>query len=119
MNSQALFILCLNLVAVSQTALGQSPATAQGESEGDLSGTWSVTVHLTTKEGSFLYTEAHDYTARMTFVHTRSFTWIVHSAASGNHTISIRWGMGNPTSAVATNRTLLVEAAALPRPLHR
>jgi hypothetical protein len=80
MKSQALFILCLNLLAVSQTALGQSPATAQGESEGDLSGTWSVTVHLTTKEGSFLYTEAHDYTARMTFIPTTT----AHYTASGH-----------------------------------
>jgi hypothetical protein len=44
---------------------------------------------------------------------TRSFTWIVDRARSGKHTINILWGMGNPTSAVITNRTLLVEAARL------
>jgi hypothetical protein len=48
---------------------------------------------------------------------TRSFTWIVHSAATGNHTVSIRWGMGNPTSAAVSNRTLLVESALVPRSL--
>jgi hypothetical protein len=41
----------------------------------------------------------------------RSFTWIVHSAATGSHTVQIQWGMGNPTSAVVTNRTLAVVAA--------
>jgi len=41
-------MICLSLLAVPQTALGQSPAAGQGESEDDLSGTWLVTVHLTT-----------------------------------------------------------------------
>jgi len=45
---------------------------------------------------------------------TRSFTWVVHSAEAGTHTIKILWGMGNPTLAVVTNRTLVVEAARLP-----
>jgi hypothetical protein len=44
---------------------------------------------------------------------TRSFTWVVDRAASGRHTIAILWGMGNPTSAVITSRTLLVEASRL------
>lgn len=42
---------------------------------------------------------------------TRSFTWVVHAAKKGIHTLTILWGMGNPTSAVITNRTLVVEAA--------
>jgi len=42
---------------------------------------------------------------------TRSFTWVVHAAGRGIHTVTILWGMGNPTSAVITNRTLVVEAA--------
>ena len=42
---------------------------------------------------------------------TRSFTWVVHAAGKGNHTVTILWGMGNPTSAIITNRTLVVEAA--------
>jgi len=41
----------------------------------------------------------------------RSFTWVVHAAGKGRHAITILWGMGNPTSAIITNRTLLVEAA--------
>ena len=44
---------------------------------------------------------------------TRSFTWVVHAARRGNHTVTILWGMGNPTSTVITNRTLVVEAARL------
>ncbi len=46
---------------------------------------------------------------------SRSFTWIVHAATKGAHTIQILWGMGNPTSAVVSNRTLAVEAAQLVR----
>jgi hypothetical protein len=42
---------------------------------------------------------------------TRSFTWIVPNVTKGSHTIIIHWGMGNPTSAIVTNRTLIVEAA--------
>lgn len=45
----------------------------------------------------------------------RSFTWVVHSAAKGAHTIQILWGMGNATSAVVSNRTLAIEAAQLER----
>ena len=46
---------------------------------------------------------------------TRSFTWIVHSAAAGAHTVRIVWGMGNPTAAYVTNRTLAIQAARLER----
>ena len=42
---------------------------------------------------------------------TRSFTWIVHAAGKGIHTIAIHWGMGNPTFAIITNRAVVVEAA--------
>lgn len=42
---------------------------------------------------------------------TRSFTWVVHNVQAGTHTITIHWGMGNPTSANVSNRTLIVEAA--------
>jgi hypothetical protein len=44
---------------------------------------------------------------------TRSFTWVVHAAEKGTHHVTILWGMGNPTSATITNRTLVVEAARL------
>jgi hypothetical protein len=44
---------------------------------------------------------------------TRSFTWVVHNATSGPHNITIEWGMGNPTSAIITERSLVVEAARL------
>jgi hypothetical protein len=40
---------------------------------------------------------------------TRSFTWAVRGPAKGTHTIGIRWGMGNPTAAHVSNRTLVVE----------
>jgi hypothetical protein len=66
-------ILCLSLLAVPQTALGQSPAAGQGESEDDLSGTWLVTVHLTSTN------ETHDYKATTTFVATTTD----HYTASG------------------------------------
>lgn len=66
-KNQAFLILCLGLVAVPQTASGQSPANGQDESERDLSGTWSVTVHLTiTHVGA--PTETHDYKGKITFV---------------------------------------------------
>ena len=44
---------------------------------------------------------------------TRSFTWVVHAAGKGTHRVTILLGMGNPTSAIITNRTLVVEAARL------
>ncbi len=44
---------------------------------------------------------------------TRSFTWVVHNASTGLHRVSIRWGMGNPGSAVVSNRSLVVLAARL------
>jgi hypothetical protein len=72
-KSQSSLILCLSLLAVPQTALSQSPAGGgQGESEGDLSGTWLVTVQFTTTDGGvfFGHTETHDYKATITFVPT-------------------------------------------------
>jgi hypothetical protein len=44
---------------------------------------------------------------------TRSFHWVAHNVSAGSHTVDILWGMGNPTSAVVTNRSLIVEAATL------
>ena len=46
---------------------------------------------------------------------SRSFTWIVHSTTAGVHNVRILWGMGNPTSAVLTNRTLAIQAARTER----
>ncbi|HYK82170.1 MAG TPA: hypothetical protein VEU55_03425 [Gemmatimonadales bacterium] len=40
---------------------------------------------------------------------TRAFTWAVRRPKPGSHAIGIMWGMGNPTQAVATNRSLVVE----------
>jgi hypothetical protein len=42
---------------------------------------------------------------------TRSFRWVAQGVPAGSHTVEILWGMGNPTSAVATNRSLIVETA--------
>lgn len=42
---------------------------------------------------------------------TRSFNWVVTGVRPGTHTVQILWGMGNPTMAVVTNRSLIVEAA--------
>jgi hypothetical protein len=81
-RNKALLILCLNLLAVPQTALGQSSAGGQGESEQDLSGTWLVTVHLTiTNHGMSMFpqTETHDYKATITFAPTTT----EHYTASG------------------------------------
>ena len=44
---------------------------------------------------------------------TRSFQWTVDGAAPGAHTVQIEWGMGNPTSADVSNRSLVVEAAPI------
>ena len=44
---------------------------------------------------------------------TRSFTWVVPRVSRGRHAIDILWGMGNPTSASVSNRTLIVQAARL------
>ncbi len=44
---------------------------------------------------------------------TRSFTWVAPRVSRGSHTIRIMWGMGNPTSAIVSNRTLMVQAARL------
>ena len=43
---------------------------------------------------------------------TRSFHWVAQNVSAGSHTVDILWGMGNPTSAVITNRSLIVEAAS-------
>jgi hypothetical protein len=42
---------------------------------------------------------------------TRSFHWVAQNIPEGSHTVDILWGMGNPTSAVVTNRSLIVETA--------
>jgi len=42
---------------------------------------------------------------------TRSFQWIVSDVAAGSHNVRILWGMGNPTSAAVTNRSLTVQVA--------
>jgi hypothetical protein len=44
---------------------------------------------------------------------TRAFHWVANSVAPGTHTVKIIWGMGNPTLASVTNRSLIVEAATL------
>ncbi len=46
---------------------------------------------------------------------TRSFQFVASSVAAGSHTIQILWGMENPTSAVVTNRSLIVQAVRLPK----
>jgi hypothetical protein len=40
---------------------------------------------------------------------TRSFNWVADNVSTGSHTVAILWGMGNPTSAVVSNRSLIVE----------
>jgi hypothetical protein len=45
---------------------------------------------------------------------TRSFHWVAQNISAGSHTVEILWGMGNPTSTVVTNRSLIVETAATP-----
>lgn len=59
---------------------GCGRACAKSESEGDLSGPWSVTVHHTTKEGLLDREETYDYKATITFVPTAT----AHYAASGH-----------------------------------
>jgi hypothetical protein len=44
---------------------------------------------------------------------SRSFTWVVPKVKPGAHTVGITWGMGNPTMAILTQRTLIVQAAKL------
>lgn len=44
---------------------------------------------------------------------TRAFQWAVHRVAAGSHTVDIFWGMGNPTSADVSNRSLVVQTATL------
>ena len=82
MKNEALVILCLSLLAVPQTVLGQSPAAGQGESEEDLRGPWLVTVQLTiTNNGISVLPQAEtgDYKATTTFVPTSTD----HYTASG------------------------------------
>jgi len=45
---------------------------------------------------------------------SRSFTWVVPKVKPGAHIVGITWGMGNPTMAILTQRTLVVQAAKLP-----
>jgi hypothetical protein len=42
---------------------------------------------------------------------TRSFNWVAQNVPAGSHTVEILWGMGNPTSAIVTNRSLIIESA--------
>jgi hypothetical protein len=42
---------------------------------------------------------------------SRSFAWVVPKVKPGAHTVAITWGMGNPTMAILTQRTLVVHAA--------
>jgi hypothetical protein len=42
---------------------------------------------------------------------TRSFHWVAQNVSAGSHTVDILWGMGNPTSAIVTNRSLILETA--------
>ena len=42
---------------------------------------------------------------------TRSFHWLAENVSPGSHVVQILWGMGNPTSAIVTNRSLIVETA--------
>jgi len=41
----------------------------------------------------------------------RTFTWVFPKATKGKHAVSILWGMGNPTAAHFTLRSLVVQAA--------
>jgi len=45
----------------------------------------------------------------------RSFTWVVHKAKKGAHTVAILGGLANPNNvqAYVTNRSLVVQAARL------
>jgi hypothetical protein len=74
--------VCLSLLFVPHTALGQSSAAGQGESEEDLRGPWLVTVHLTINNNGmsvFPQAETGDYKATTTFVPTTTD----HYTASG------------------------------------
>jgi hypothetical protein len=44
---------------------------------------------------------------------SRTFTWIFPKAGKGKHTVKTLWGMGNPTAAHFTLRSLVVEAARI------
>jgi hypothetical protein len=44
---------------------------------------------------------------------SRSFTWVARRVGPGSHTIAIQWGMGNPGTAVVSQRSLIVEAAQI------
>jgi hypothetical protein len=44
---------------------------------------------------------------------TRSFTWVVHSASTGPHTVTISWTTANTGTSLISNRSLVVQAALL------
>jgi hypothetical protein len=44
---------------------------------------------------------------------SRSFTWVVPRVKAGAHTVAVKWGMGNPTMAVLSQRTLVVQASRI------
>lgn len=43
----------------------------------------------------------------------RTFNWVFPKATKGKHDVTILWGMGNPTAAHFTLRSLIVQAARL------
>jgi hypothetical protein len=43
----------------------------------------------------------------------RTFTWVFPKALKGKHSVTILWGMGNPTAAHFTLRSLVIQAAKL------
>jgi len=43
----------------------------------------------------------------------RTFTWVFLKAPKGKHTVNVLWGMGNPTAAHFTLRSLVVQASTL------
>lgn len=48
---------------------------------------------------------------------TRSFSWVAPKVSAGSHTVTMLWGLGNPTSFVIERRSLIVQAARLGRRL--
>jgi hypothetical protein len=43
----------------------------------------------------------------------RSFTWVVHSATNGPHTVTISWTTLNTGTSFVQNRSLVVQAARI------
>lgn len=70
MKKEALVLLLWSLLAVQQSTLGRPTGAGEEESDGDLRGTWLVTVHFTLSDGGtlFPYTETHNYKGPVTFV---------------------------------------------------